>query len=112
MWCAGKVVVIFGTFPLPLCIETLVFLLVENGSIPCFVPFFHLQYFIVHFTVSPIRRAVLSSFIRLHVHKVLVSKVGCLKDRVYTEKIQVNLVSRSLVDEAEDEIWPNPICIT
>ena len=23
-----------------------------------------------------------------------------------------NLVSRSLVDEAEGEIWPNPICIT
>ena len=25
---------------------------------------------------------------------------------------QFNLVPRSLVDEAEGEIWPNPICIT
>ena len=27
-------------------------------------------------------------------------------------KVSVNLVPRSLVDEAEGEIWPNPICIT
>ena len=26
--------------------------------------------------------------------------------------MQINLVPRSLVDEAEGEIWPNPICIT
>ena len=26
--------------------------------------------------------------------------------------VDLNLVPRSLVDEAEGEIWPNPICIT
>ena len=26
--------------------------------------------------------------------------------------VVINLVPRSLVDEAEGEIWPNPICIT
>ena len=26
--------------------------------------------------------------------------------------VAVNLVPRSLEDEAEGEIWPNPICIT
>ena len=28
------------------------------------------------------------------------------------DRALTNLVPRSLVDEAEGEIWPNPICIT
>ena len=34
------------------------------------------------------------------------------RDSDKAERININLVPRSLVDEAEGEIWPNPVCIT
>ena len=34
------------------------------------------------------------------------------RDSDKPERININLVARSLVDEAEGEIWPNPVCIT
>ena len=36
----------------------------------------------------------------------------CTASKTSRKMIKPNLVPRSLVDEAEGEIWPNPICIT
>ena len=49
----------------------------------------------------------LNLFVRVALRRVAQSVSKCHELRE-----TVNLVPRSLVDKAEGEVWPNPICIT
>ena len=43
---------------------------------------------------------------------ILTWRLGGIHQKNITLRLRNNLVPRSLVDETEGEIWPNPICTT